>query len=44
MDMLEKAKTTFRSEIGKKYGPQFIDVGLDIGRELFSVIKAEFAT
>lgn len=43
MEMLEKAKMTFRSATGRKYGPQFIDIGLEIGRELFSVIKTEFA-
>lgn len=43
MDMLEKAKKTFRSYVGKKYGPQFIDIGLAIGQELFTVIQREFA-
>ena len=40
---LEKIKTTFRSETGKKYGPQFIDIGLAIGRKLHDVILAEFS-
>lgn len=42
LEMLEKAKKTFRSAAGRLYGPQFIDIGLDIGRQLYSVIKAEF--
>jgi hypothetical protein len=37
---LAKIKQTFRSKTGKKYGPQFIDIGLDIGRELYKVIGA----
>ena len=40
---LEKIKTTFRSATGKKYGPQFIDLGLAIGRKLYDVIIAEFS-
>ena len=40
---LEKIKTTFRSQTGKKYGPQFIDLGLDIGRKLHDVILSEFS-
>jgi len=43
MAKLETIKTTFRTVSGKKYGPQFIDLGLSIGRELFSVIKSEFS-
>ena len=40
---LEKIKTTFRSQTGKKFGPQFIDIGLAIGRKLHDVILDEFA-
>jgi len=43
MESLEKIKTTFRTRTGKKYGPQFIDIGLAIGEELYEVIKTEFA-
>lgn len=43
MDKIAKIKNTFRSTTGKKYGPQFIDLGLAIGQELFQVIKTEFA-
>jgi len=42
MESLLKIKNTFRSETGKKYGPQFIDIGMAIGEELLKVIKAEF--
>jgi hypothetical protein len=40
---LAKIKGTFRTETGKKYGPQFIDLGLAIGKKLYDVIQAEFS-
>ena len=40
---LEKIKSTFRSQTGKQYGPQFIDLGLTIGRKLHDVILSEFS-
>ena len=43
MEKLAKIKPTFRTNTGKKYGPQFIDLGLAIGKELFDVIQTEFA-
>ena len=43
MEKLEKIKRTFRTATGKKYGPQFIDLGLAIGEELYHVIKTEFS-
>jgi hypothetical protein len=43
MEKLVKIKHTFRTNTGKKYGPQFIDLGLAIGEELFDVIQTEFA-
>jgi len=39
---LERIKQTFRSHAGKRYGPQFIDIGLSIGEELYRVIQKEF--
>ncbi len=39
---IRKIKTTFRSRTGKKYGPQFIDLGLAVGAELFEIIQKEF--
>ena len=38
MALLKKIRTTFRSQTGKRYGPQFIDMGIAIGDELFQVI------
>ena len=43
MEKIAKIKHTFRTGTGKKYGPQFIDIGLAIGEELFDVIHMEFA-
>ena len=43
MERLSKIKSTFRTRTGKKYGPQFIDIGLAIGEELLKVINSEFA-
>jgi len=43
MKKIAKIKHTFRTDTGKKYGPQFIDIGLAIGEELFDVINTEFA-
>jgi len=43
MEGISKIKSTFRSKTGKKYGPQFIDLGIAIGTELLEAIKTEFA-
>ena len=43
MEGLEKIKTTFRTQTGKKYGPRIIDLGLAIGEKLYGVIQAEFS-
>ena len=43
MEKIAKIKHTFRTDTGKKYGPQFIDIGLAIGEELFDCINIEFA-
>jgi len=40
---LSRIKHTFRSNTGKKYGPQFIDIGLAIGEELYQIIQDEFS-
>ncbi len=42
MRKLEEIKTTFRSDTGKRYGPQMIDFGVLIGRELMNIIRTEF--
>lgn len=43
VEKLAEIKHTFRTRTGKKYGPQFIDLGVAIGKELFNVINTEFA-
>ena len=42
MQRLEKIKDSFRTRTGRKYGPQFIEFGLSIGRELFDVIQTDY--
>jgi hypothetical protein len=42
MALLKKIRDTFRSRTGRRYGPQFIDMGLAIGEELFQVILTDF--
>ncbi len=42
MEGILKIKSTFRTKIGKKYGPQFIDLGIAIGTQLLEKIKTEF--
>jgi hypothetical protein len=41
---LEKIKLTFRTHTGIRYGPQFIDIGIAVGKELYQVIVDEFAS
>jgi len=42
MESIGNIKPTFRTETGKKYGPQFIDIGLIIGKELHSHVTDDF--
>lgn len=43
MESLARIKTTFRTPAGKKYGPQFIDIGIAAGEALRRLMVAEFA-
>ncbi|WP_027357856.1 HD domain-containing protein [Desulforegula conservatrix] len=43
MKALQRIKTSFRSTTGKKYGPQFIDMGVFIGEKLYSIIQEEYS-
>ena len=39
---IERIRTTFRSEAGQRYGPDFIDRGMEIGRRLYEeLVKTE---
>jgi len=42
MNLLKQIRRTFRSPTGKKFGPQFIDLGIRIGEELYDVIMSNF--
>lgn len=42
MALLKKIRGTFRSLTGRRYGPQFIDMGISIGEELYQVILTDF--
>ncbi|MDL2269231.1 HD domain-containing protein [Desulfosarcina sp. OttesenSCG-928-A07] len=42
MVVLEKIRETFRSCTGQQYGPQFINIGLAIGADLYRIIQADF--
>ena len=42
MQGIEKIKKTFRTATGKVYGPQFIDLGIAIGNQLYDMILTEF--
>jgi hypothetical protein len=43
IEKIANIKYTFRTGTGKQYGPQFIDLGLAVGEELFQIINTEFA-
>jgi hypothetical protein len=43
IELIKSIKPTFRSYTGKLYGPEIIDIGLDIGREIFNMIQMDFS-
>jgi Predicted HD superfamily hydrolase len=43
MESLERIRGTFRSPTGRRYGPEFIDIGIEVGWRLYDVILEEFA-
>lgn len=43
MESLYRIRDSFRTTTGKKYGPGFIDIGITIGKELFEIIKSDYA-
>lgn len=38
-----RIKDTFRSQAGKTYGPEFIDLGLQIGEKIYQFLQERFA-
>jgi hypothetical protein len=43
MKGIAKIKDTFRTETGKVYGPEFIDLGLAIGEKIYQFLQERFA-
>ncbi len=43
MALLKKIQSTFRSRTGRRYGPQFIDMGIAIGEALYQVILTNYS-
>jgi hypothetical protein len=43
METLRQIRGTFRSPTGRHYGPEFIDIGLEVGWRLYDMIRSEFA-
>jgi len=43
IEFLKKIRHTFRTPTGQKYGPQFIDIGIAIGEELYLFMTQELA-
>lgn len=41
MDGVERIRGTFRSETGRRYGPDFIDRGMEIGHRLYAVLAVD---
>lgn len=39
LEGVRRIRETFRTETGKRYGPDFIDLGLEIGRRLYAELK-----
>jgi hypothetical protein len=39
---LARIKTTFRTPSGKKYGPQFIDLGIEMGDLIYTYLKKTY--
>lgn len=37
-----RIKKTFRSRTGRRYGPDFVDIGLEMGEEIHAMLKKEF--
>ena len=40
---IAKIKSTFRTATGKKYGPQFVDLGIDMGKVIYQYLKDTYA-
>ena len=36
---IQRVKDTFRTTVGRQYGPEFIDLGVQIGKEIFQYLQ-----
>jgi hypothetical protein len=43
MEGISKIKETFRTATGKMYGPEFIEIGLMIGKKIYQFLEERFA-
>lgn len=43
LQSLKKIRDTFRTKTGRQYGPGFIDLGLKIGKALYTKLEEEFS-
>lgn len=43
MRSIQRIRDTFRTPTGKRYGPEFIDMGLAMGDEIFAMIRRDYA-
>ncbi|HMK75226.1 MAG TPA: hypothetical protein VK568_03465 [Thermodesulfobacteriota bacterium] len=43
MEGISRIKETFRTETGKMYGPEFIELGLEIGVKIYQFLEERFA-
>jgi hypothetical protein len=43
MEGVSGIKKTFRTETGKIYGPEFIDLGLKIGGKIYQFLQERFS-
>lgn len=43
MEGIARIKETFRTPTGRAYGPEFIDLGLRIGEEIYQYLRVRFA-
>jgi hypothetical protein len=40
MDWIRRIKDTFRTQTGRKYGPEFIDLGIEMGSRIYQEMKS----
>jgi hypothetical protein len=43
MEGISRIKDTFRTETGKIYGPEFIELGLKIGGKVYQFLEERFS-